>query len=366
MNNWVFRENSLDMLRLFAACQVAFMHTLGYMMPEYGSNIVLRILGYFPGVPIFFFISGYLISKAFENSPNNIEYAKNRFLRLYPALIICVGINLLMVAITGYFSQVGASAADVGVLFLAKASFFQFWNPEFMRAFGDGVLNGSLWTICVELQFYMITPLLYFVIPKDKRRGNYLLVALLLLLIVCNRILVLPVVDSSNELIWKFYRVSFMPWLYMFITGILFQRNFAVLSAFVSRIPWLILLPLYCIYAFVMVNMGFETGNKISPIVFFALIFLIFRLAYLGAERSNNLLRGNDISYGIYIWHMPIVNQMLFLNYGQSYLDVVIALILTFLAAVTSWVLVEKPAIQLKHVTLNSTFSKFNSKRVKR
>ena len=62
MNNWVFRENSLDMLRLFAACQVAFMHTLGYMMPEYGSNIVLRILGYFPGVPIFFFISGYLIS----------------------------------------------------------------------------------------------------------------------------------------------------------------------------------------------------------------------------------------------------------------------------------------------------------------
>jgi peptidoglycan/LPS O-acetylase OafA/YrhL len=158
---WKFKENSLDAMRLLAASEVAIEHTFEFMLDERPDNLFFDILELFPGVPIFFFISGYLISKAYERSPNNWEYAKNRILRLYPALIICVAVNIMMVGATGYFSISQASNSDIALLFLGKTTFFQFYNPDFMRAFGDGVLNGSLWTICVELQFYILTPLLY-------------------------------------------------------------------------------------------------------------------------------------------------------------------------------------------------------------
>ena len=136
MSNWVFRENSLDMLRLFAAFQVVVMHTLGYMMPDYGSNAALRILGYFPGVPIFFFISGYLISKAFENSPNNIEYAKNRFLRLYPALIVCVGLNHLDGGDNRLFFSGGSLCCRCWVTIFSQGEFPAVLEPR---------IHASLW-----------------------------------------------------------------------------------------------------------------------------------------------------------------------------------------------------------------------------
>ena len=33
---------------------------------------------------------------------------------------------------------------------------FQFWTPEALRGFGCGTPNGSLWTISVIVQFYIV------------------------------------------------------------------------------------------------------------------------------------------------------------------------------------------------------------------
>ena len=121
---WTFRENSLDAIRLIAASQVAILHTCEFMLEGKATGIFFDLLRLFPGVPIFFFVSGYLISKSYECSPSLTKYAKNRFLRLYPALIICVAVNLVMVFSVGYFSQVDAGFFDVGLLFLAKNNIF--------------------------------------------------------------------------------------------------------------------------------------------------------------------------------------------------------------------------------------------------
>lgn len=47
----------------------------------------LAFIDLFPGVPIFFFISGFLISKSFEENSVLKEYALNRILRIYPGLL---------------------------------------------------------------------------------------------------------------------------------------------------------------------------------------------------------------------------------------------------------------------------------------
>jgi peptidoglycan/LPS O-acetylase OafA/YrhL len=343
-------------MRLFAASQVAFLHARDFMLPNAPDNMFLEILRLFPGVPIFFFVSGYLISKSYESTPAVWEYAKNRVLRLYPALIVCVAVNILLVWSTGYLKTQSVTFQDVLMLFFAKASFIQFYNPDFMRGFGDGVLNGSLWTICVELQFYVLTPLIYLSFAgKDRQVGNRALLVLLVVFLGANRLLDFLHHDYGAQVWWKLFRVSFIPWIYMFLTGMLFQRNFARLSNSVSKAPAILVVGGYIGVAYALVQyFGFETGNYISPLLFFLIIFVIFRLAYLAPRRVNNILKGNDVSYGIYIWHMPFINQMLYFGKGTTVTDAAIVVALSISIAVLSWCLIEKPALKLKTFTLNT------------
>jgi len=53
----------------------------------------------------------------------------------------------------------------------------QFYNPDALRHFGVGVLNGSLWTIPVELQFYVTYPFSLLAVPSWRAglRGTFTL-----------------------------------------------------------------------------------------------------------------------------------------------------------------------------------------------
>src|SRR5690606_11285501 len=175
-----FTINNFDIIRLFAALQVAHFHIVHIMdvgIPTWYGELI-RMLGLFPGVPVFFFISGFLISKSWEKNPDIRIYSANRLLRIYPALLVAVTLSFLFINLSGYVEQTAPRMLELVTLFLAKATFFQFYNPDFMRGYGDGVMNGSLWTICVELQFYVLTPMFYFLLLR--RFNGHLSVILLI------------------------------------------------------------------------------------------------------------------------------------------------------------------------------------------
>ncbi len=76
-----FLKNNFDLIRLFAAFQVALVHVFHIMEIEtaWVGSFILHLLYLFPGVPIFFFISGFLISRSYENNSclrsfSSIEY----------------------------------------------------------------------------------------------------------------------------------------------------------------------------------------------------------------------------------------------------------------------------------------------------
>jgi peptidoglycan/LPS O-acetylase OafA/YrhL len=152
-NKKIFISNNFDLIRLFAALQVVLMH--GYSHLDIVDIGLSKVLSYFPGVPIFFFISGYLISSSYANKGNIFQYTINRAVRIYPALIVCTLLSVLAVYLTGYFSSYKGGVSEFFLWILGQISFVQFYNPDFMREFGTGVLNGSLWTISVELQLYL-------------------------------------------------------------------------------------------------------------------------------------------------------------------------------------------------------------------
>ena len=350
----VFRVNNFDILRLIAALQVADNHTMVDLGVEYSSSFIPALTTLFPGVPIFFFVSGFLISRSYENNPVITEYAQNRILRIYPALIVCTFAAVISVYLSGYLSKVEVGAGEIFIWIFGQISILQFYNPDFMREFGSGVLNGPIWTIAVELQFYIAVPILYWMFGLAKPlRSNMKIVILILFFMMIHLAYYRFYEEFHNNIIFKIWGVSFLPWIYMFLVGTLFQRNYSTLSRLLSG-KVLYLLPVYLIFAYISVNyFGWTMGNGINPVLFVLLASLLFSFAYSCPALSNNILKGNDISYGVYIYHIPVVNLLMYYGYVSNISYVFMAITITILLAIIFWLLIEKNSMKFKKHPLN-------------
>lgn len=332
--------NNFNLLRLLAALQVVYLHTVEHLhiKNEIALNIS-SIISYFPGVPIFFLISGYLITMSYEKNPDIKEYTKNRVLRIFPGLYVSFFISLF---ILWYFEQF----YDVGVKELlswvvAQLSFFQFYNTEFIRDFGVGVINGSLWTISVELSFYMILPLIYLFLQKDfMKRTSLLFFISFGFYYYINEI-------SANTLIYeKLIKVSILPYLFYFLFGIAMYNYRDRLIKFVENKVFLFL-GLYTLVCFVEVDLFLY--DVVKQVVFSAFIFsFIFSYRSL----SNKIVGNNDFTYGVYIYHMLIVNVMVEKGISGGVQNLMIVLVLSLACGVLSYFLVEKPFLKMKKRSL--------------
>ena len=337
-------QNNFDLIRLFAATQVAVSHISSHLGFE---NIFLGALSLFPGVPIFFFISGFLIYGSYEKSIGDdsplYNFFSKRVLRLYPALILCLIFSIVSVWLTGYFSSIDLGIGEFLVWVTAQASFLQFYNPDFLRGYGVGVLNGSLWTISVELQFYALTPILFVALNRMNRFSVLFLLGVFLTINILN-----SVINDGNNVLFKLVGVSFLPWLYMFILGALLYKNQHIID-YINRIPAVIVFAIFLVGYGLTKSLGW--GNSINPFGYVLLIALIIKLAFTLPHLSDKILRRNDFSYAIYIFHMPIVNFLIFMNISGIE-GFIYAITFTFISAAVSWTFVEKPALRFKRHSL--------------
>lgn len=340
--------NNFDLIRLLAATQVALYHGRAHLKVD-AEWLDFLGLSYFPGVPIFFFISGYLIYRSYANIKGKDQRLKtfftNRALRIFPALYLCFFFSLLSVYAAGYFDTVTVSVKQFAVWVFTALTFFQFYPPEFLRGYGVGTLNGSLWTIAVELQFYIVTPLIFVLF----NRGRKWVVGLTALFVAIN--LFQTFLFNGTALINKLFAVTFLPWIYMFLAGAYVSTNNALQKKILSVHP-AVFLGAYVASYFLANHFHLGAGNDINFVSYTFLGCLIFRLAYTKPELSSKILRGNDISYGVYIYHMPIINFLIVHSIKGTLRDLLLAMVLTYTFAFTSWVLVEKRALNLKKIAL--------------
>ncbi len=321
---------------------------LGGAAPAWSLRAIAE---WFPGVPVFFFISGFLISKSFEKNSVLREYTRNRFLRIYPGLAACFVLSLASVGSTGYFETVHASLAGILLWIAAQLSVAQFYNPDFMRHYGVGVLNGSTWTITVELQFYFLVPLMYGVLrwqTLSRRRFNLIVGGLILGFMIVNQAYMHAAAFHSRPLWYKLVGVSFAPWFYMFLIGVLFQRNFEEIQRWLGG-RFIPVLAAYCALG-LMANriLGWGFGNSLNPLLFIALGVLTFTAAFSCGSLSDRILRRNDLSYGVYIYHEPVINFLLARGVSAGWIGFPLAIASTLGISYLSWRFVEKPALNLK------------------
>ncbi|MCH2144931.1 MAG: acyltransferase [Phycisphaerales bacterium] len=358
----VFRTNNFDLLRLGAAMQVAILHSAGHLnVGDPDSSWILSILHHFPGVPIFFFISGFLISRSYESNSRLNEYSRNRGFRIFPALWGCLAISLLLVWASGYFATIDLPWGKFLIWIGGQLTFVQFWNPDFMRGYGSGVLNGALWTICVELQFYVITPIIYFCLRRlPKRSFDKAIIALIVFFILVHLAYfkVLRAFDliDGELLFFKLFNISFPPWFYMFLIGVWAQRNFEMMRAFTrGPIRLLVFLTIFGVFHSIMMMLFGKvvSGQYLDPMSYILLCLCILSAAYTMPELAGRILRRNDISYGVYIYHMPIVNLLIWFGLVGTLGNLALAIASTIVLATISWVLIERPAMKLKRHALN-------------
>jgi len=338
--------NNFDLIRLVAALQVLVHHSIDLLsLDRQAAPVALlsAVMRFFPGVPVFFFVSGFLISKAYESSPALAGYARNRALRIYPALITCVLLSLSALFALGYLPRSSAQTGQLLIWTLAQTTFVQFYNPDFMRDFGVGVT--------VELQFYVAVPILYRLLDLKRNKRDGLLVILTLAFVGLNQLYWMAGPEDHPSVALKLAGVFFAPWFYMFLCGMLAQRHFEQLHALLAgRALWAG--ATYVVLA-TLARANFNVGlsNDIHPLLFVVLAAFVFSLAYSAPTLSDRLLQRQDISYGIYIYHMPFVNVLLFMGMkGQSALG--ITLTASVLVAAVSWRLIERPCLALKRYSM--------------
>lgn len=360
------RLNNFDLIRLIAALQVVFVHAVGHTEVLDNASVWLRgVLGVvlaFPGVPVFFVISGFLIAKSWERSRDQpLSYFWRRALRIYPALVVCVVVRLVVLGGFGFLKPEVLASMGFWAWLVGQLSVVQFFNPECFRGFGVGVVNGALWTISVEIQFYLLVPILYRIAYPRSKNGRW-------------RQWVLPVsslasfavfcwVDARTNgpggfseagLVPKLLFVSFAAHWWMFAIGVAMHRHFERIRGYLEgRFP-----VYFIVYAAVALLRVHLVGREGDGEWLFYLGYLPERLllaaatvsgAYTVRGLSSRLLRGTDISYGVYIYHFLLINVLIELGVMTTAVWVLPVFLLTLVAGVLSWVLIEKRALALKN-----------------
>jgi peptidoglycan/LPS O-acetylase OafA/YrhL len=322
------------------------------LIPGTHHALVGRLIGYFPGVPVFFFLSGFLITGSWLRHPKVGSFVTRRVLRIYPALWMALSLSTTALLIL-YSAPVLEHRTHFLAWLVGQATILQSWNPDFLRAYGVGVVNGALWTIPLELLFYTATPCLLFIGNRGARSWLVICIAMVIsgafyLSFVC---LFVPA-GPTQVVILKVFTLSpiaAVTWFWMYGFGMLAYLFRSILIPLAARHFWL-LFSVYlslaaCSAVFPVPGVLKGSGNELGLINFLAIASVALSFAYSFRGLSQRILRKSDFSYGIYVYHMPIINIMLMDGEsGETALIATIAIVC--LLAALSWFFIEKPALQ--------------------
>lgn len=344
-----FRVNNFDLLRIVAASQVVLTHTQSHLHIDkpWGWSLVDA----FPGVPIFFGISGFLISASYERSSSLVSYARNRVLRIYPALWVVVTITAAVMI--GY--GVGVASIKGAVWYVAQLVGLIF-TPGFMKGWGFGSYNGALWTIPIELQFYFLLPFVYLatrsLTPASRTKviaGLFAVFAVIAFVYATHTTPIAITEPAAEATSAKLLRYSFLPHFSLFLAGVLLQRLQIHTKSWVAgRAPLYVAGYLVLYYA---IPQDWALHYTLTTT---ALTLVSISIAYSAPTLAHRALRGNDISYGIYIFHGLVLNVIVEEGGGGHLWWIPVVLAITAVIAFASWRLVEQPVLRRKRTSLKT------------
>jgi peptidoglycan/LPS O-acetylase OafA/YrhL len=340
----------LDALRAIAALMVIVSHyTLELKLKnfKYGAN----------GVPIFFVISGFLITSILLNQKNTLnksiwELFKNfifkRALRLFPIYY------LMIIVMFGFSVFLGLWICDKGDEWY-YFTYTQNWLFYF-KGWQSPLLNHS-WSLAVEEQFYLIWPIILLSVPKKHELK-------LILLLMFTGIIVRYWLSLTHHGIGTIKGVTLSNFDTLGSGALLayfIQYNVEHVNFFLKKYHMYFLI--FALFGSLLLTSLNVSNGLVLPllvnIMSVCFVFACFESVHnfmtpiLNLKLLQNI---GKISYGIYLFHKPIPTFFGLLTSklhiplpDNKYFLFVIYLLITYLVALLSWKLIESPIGKLKN-----------------
>lgn len=330
------RQNNFDLLRLVFAIAVVFEHAyLVGLGPLRLSAFGVTFEGY-NALQCFFVISGYLIFQSWENSSSVWSYASKRIRRVYPAYAaVVIGMAFLGGALTTLSPAAYFGSSEWFRYLGTNLLFLNFLQPSLPGVFTGSVepiVNGPLWTIKVEVMFYMTVPLLALL----RRRINFLVLmtGIYVVSVIWHEYFFYLYHDTGRD-VFDVLRRQLPGQMSFFVAGGL---AYYYLDAFRKRAHLLAAVSLVVVIAHL--KLGY-----LMPLFPMALAIVVIYAAEI-VPCLGNAGRFGDLSYGTYVLHYPvlqIVAQLALFGTPRTSFAGGFAIALTL--AYLSWHLIEKPAL---------------------
>lgn len=334
------RRLDIDGLRAIAVLSVIFFHAYPALLP-----------GGFVGVDVFFVISGYLISGILlrslgEGRLSFLDFYSHRIRRIFPALLLVLASCLLF----GNFALFPDELAELAAHVVAGSAFVS----NFLLAGEVGYFDGRadlkvllhLWSLAIEEQFYLLWPLLLWLLARGRRTG-----AAMLALFAASFLysLWLTGADPSQAFysplvrFWELIAGALLAW------AQLRGNAFAVAGVTARMAGPAGFLGLGMILAAVLwIDTGMPFPGMLAALPVLGTVLVIASGPHGSFHRvvlsGRAMVWIGSISYPLYLWHWPLLSFARRL-YGTDLAAATAAALLaaSFLLAWLTYVLVEQP-----------------------
>ena len=287
-------------------------------------------------VKAFFIITGFLVVYSYLRSNNLKLYIKKRFNRIFPAyfmvILFCfiVGMLFTQLSFVDYITD-----SQTYKYLISNILFLNFIEPCLPGVFTDNYMpfmNGSLWSMKVEVLFYIIVPLLIWYLYSFKK--EIVIVIVFMFSIIYNEIFSYLFTHTGNKLYFLLQHQLGGQMIYFFGGTVLLLY----FDKFCSNIRWIFPIGLILYIASSRFHVPYLL--YIEPLSF---AIVIIGIAYF-CKPLNFLQKYDNISYGLYLYHFPVIQILVHFHLDKYniYMTFILTLLITITLSLLSWFMIEK------------------------
>lgn len=296
------KNNAFNFIRLICALIVIYEHSVILTEIKVLPCLNLRSVV----VNVFFILSGFWVTQSYFRSSSVKEYAKKRCNKIFPLYFTVVILSAILLV---FFSNLSAkdyfTDSEFYKYLIANLTTLNFIHPTLPGVFEGlalgGSVNGSLWTIKIELGFYIILPLIVYLINKMSKimgGGNGSIVLCLLYLLSVMYEVFMPVITKKTFLPSSLDN-QLPAYISYFVSGMLIVLNweqvFKKLNILV--IPSIIVFTICTIFEIPILSSLFKPITLCLIVMWMAFRFKLF----------YSVGRRKDYSYSMYLVHYPLI-----------------------------------------------------------
>lgn len=323
------------------------------------------VKGGFLGVTLFFVLSGYLIAVTSKNDLENsdfsiIHFYKKRIKRIYPALILMVfiTIGLLKLLAPNVISNI---KGEVSSIFLGYNNWWQIsQNASYFTKITNASPFTHLWSLAVELQYYLIWPFLFMLYnfmskSKLKKYSIYLFLGLAVIFSF-----IMPITYKSDVDVSRIYYgtdTRIFSLLFGSLLGLLPRRKLGSKisdkkkrNLTIAFITYMVILIVSFIYIDGQSTFLYRGGMIIETFVFYQIIRLVSdeRLASKKYLDLPVLSWIGKRSYEIYLWQYPVIFLFNYFKLSNSILFNIVEVVIILFISSWSYDLLSKKKMKYK------------------